>query len=158
MTNWGYLDLLDSAKTAHPYDEPKNWWRPQSRDEQNVSLSLSETGTIIYLAHAQPIVTSLNQSVDLAIFLDSIPYIQLISRHLGKPLLRVAFHKIKNPTPETLYQVMYGYLTDHNFKFSAWPGLDELVSSGLFLRDLMAHCLLDAASDSDSSAPFLAMI
>lgn len=152
-----YIDLLDSAKTAHPNKLATEWWRNSSPEIQAHAIAFAKTELMLRVLHGETILLSNNQAFDSVAFLDSVSELARLS-FLERPPMALSYFKFRKPeepdttkyTPNLLVTLSGEYLDKKRFVFSAWTGLDDNIS----LRSDMSKALVA----TEESSKFIEMV
>lgn len=125
-----YVDLLDSAASAHPHSAPHEWWRPKTQQDQNSAKRAAEAALIVRYLHGETISLSNNQAVD------SVSWLSLArdATALDIPWNPIQFvgHNLQYYDSEAgLVEATINYLSNSEFLMSAWGKLDDEIKAGI---------------------------
>ncbi|MFZ5909433.1 MAG: hypothetical protein ACOYYU_05405 [Chloroflexota bacterium] len=125
-----FLDLLDSAKSAHTKKYVNEWWRPDSEAQQMKVVEMARAEMMMRILHGDTVVLSDNQAVD------SVAWMKIATKFCElrlpwKPVAIAFSNKQQATSYDAITAILINRFTDDTYKFSSWVGLDNDLRAGV---------------------------
>ena len=119
-----FLDLLDSAKSAHVKEYVSEWWRPENDEQQRTITEMAQAEMMVRILYGETITLSNNQATDSVAWLTNAE--KFCSLDTPWEPVAVAFSGVQPSSPaDAIRDILINYFADHSFKLSSWVGLED---------------------------------